>query len=114
MRIHHFHFIIVSSKRFFRNMNFFFICLHIHCFFKKHHFSGEFLSDVEPNGVTYEDEVTYPRGTVPQPLEYEPINATMSPTPQSVPNKKIESCLDISSESSSEDDLGAKPVQVKV
>ena len=59
-----------------------------------------------------EDDITSPRGTVPLPLEYEPIDLKMSPIAQEAPKQKIDGRLDISSESSTDDDLGAIPIEV--
>ena len=78
-----------------------------------HLLSEEISSDIETHPVKDEDDITNPRGTVPQPFEYEPMNLSMSPIPQEMPKKKIEGSLDISSESSAEENLGTEPIMVR-
>ena len=86
-----------------------YIVVHIHSY----PLSEEVSSDTETHPVKDEDDVTNPRGTVPQPFEYEPINLSMSPIPQEMPKKNIEGSLDISSESSAEENLGLEPIMVR-
>ena len=65
-----------------------------------------------------DDEIylAHPRKKIPQPTEYEPLNAKMSPIPQAKPEKKLDESLDISSDESKEmstdEELGVIPLEV--
>ena len=79
-------------------------------------FSETLVSNMHRVTDNDEENVTHPRGTVPKPTEYEPLNLSMSPIPPEIPKKSTDESLDISSEASSESslvDLGTKPLQVR-
>ena len=65
-----------------------------------------------------DDEIylAHPRKKIPQPIEYEPLNAKMSPIPQAKPEKKLDESLDISNDESKEmstdEELGVMPLEV--